>query len=232
MLSALRKITLTFLVSSLSYASFGQLDCSDSLKYRRVYMKRTHNVIGLTPSKARVTNGLALGLLFPLVYCEYMDSVRINGVYANVSPFTAMMGAMGLLMLPFNNNGGVVYSDSIREQIKMNSKKILVKHRLNGMSVGFVEMGENFSVQGIQVTAMAHGMEVLNGVSITGLLGHYKSFKGVMISGLVNGVDEGKGLQLGLINIAGKMNGVQIGLWNKIGKRGLPFININFTKKT
>ncbi|MFM7683772.1 MAG: LA_2272 family surface repeat-containing protein [Bacteroidota bacterium] len=36
---------------------------------------------------------------------------------------------------------------------------------------------------------------------------------------------------MGIINKTKRMNGIQIGLWNKIGKRGLPLINISFKKK-
>jgi hypothetical protein len=216
---------LTFV--SLTSAS-GQSDClDDSLKYKNVYMKRVHNVIGLVPSKARITNGWAIGWGASLDdYCINMDSIRINGLHTNVFFFQIAVAGMSLLMAPFQPKAllenfdvdTLTYSD------------LIIRHKLNGVSISLFEFGEQFSIQGLHVTAFFHNVDKLNGVSITSIASEYKHFNGVMISGIFNKTNRGKGLQIGLFNSATRMTGVQIGLWNRIGNRGFPLINMNFKR--
>lgn len=107
---------------------------------------------------------------------------------------------------------------------------LVIRHKLNGVSISLFEFGEQFLIQGLHLTAFFHNVDKLNGASITSIASTYKHFNGVMISGIFNKTNRGKGLQIGLINSATKMNGIQIGLWNRIGNKGLPFINMNFKK--
>jgi len=95
-------VTAIVIFASFTSAS-GQSDClDDSLKYKNVYMKRVHNVIGLVPSKARVTNGWAIGWEASLDnYCMHMDSIRINGLHTNVFLPQAYIAGMSLIMAPF-----------------------------------------------------------------------------------------------------------------------------------
>ncbi|ADR23421.1 hypothetical protein MATR_27290 [Marivirga tractuosa] len=213
--------------ASIASAS-GQSDClEDSVKYKNVYMERTHNVIGLVPSKARVTNGWAIGWEASLDnHCVHMDSIRINGLHTNVFLPQAYIAAMSLIMAPF-------YPRMLLENFDIDTltyDDLLIRHKLNGVSISLFEFGKQFAIQGLHVTAFFYNVDKLNGVSITSIAGKYKHFNGVMISGILNKTNNGKGLQIGLINSAAQLNGMQIGLWNRIGKRGFPLINMNFKK--
>lgn len=214
----------------LIFASFtsvrGQSDCLDNpLKYKNVYMKRVHNVIGLVPSKARVTNGWAIGWAASLDnHCIHMDSIRINGLHTNVFLPQAYIAGMSLVVAPF-------YPKMLLENFDVDTltyDDLVIRHKLNGVSISLFEFGEQFLIQGLHVTAFFHNVDKLNGLSITSIAGQYKHFNGVMISGILNKTNRGKGLQIGLINSAAKLNGIQIGLWNRIGEKGFPLINMNF----
>jgi hypothetical protein len=240
------------------------LDASKS----EVFLRNSRNGIGFIPSKKEVINGLALGLLTLDSTEPYVHSIRINGLYLNVSPVIPMgvgyAGATGVLMAVgalFDKNTYKKptevernYRDSIR-QIDPTLREGFGKHKVNGVAIGWMDFGEDFSVQGLQISAF-HFSDRLQGLSIAPLGSDYKELKGVMISGLFNvsykgtGVqlgffnswregnglqigalnfsDERVGVQIGLINSSKKMKGIQIGLWNRIGKRGLPFINMKF----
>ena len=201
---------------------FGQWNCSDSTKIRS-----HNNVIGFVPSNAKVTNGWAIGWNVGLVYCSYNDSVQINGLHTNISPLQFFFAAFMLPMLPFAllHEGFYLY----REHDNYDS---IIDKRLNGVSIGLFELGDDFCVQGLQITGLYHGMGKLNGLSITLGASSYQYFNGVMISGIQNKTKKGNGVQVGLTNKAKEMQGIQIGLWNKIGKRGLPIINMSFKNKS
>jgi len=235
------------------YSQSDSLDSSKDDDFRR----RTHNVVGFIPSKAHVTNGWAIGWAiidgYDMIdgYDLDRDSVRINGLYTNISPLPVFGFAMSLPYI-LNIFNPKTYKNLFSKDVSHNADSskyvnsipdsILGKHKMNGVSIGTLEIGDGFAFQGLQITALAHSADKLNGVSLTTLGSGYKQFKGVMISGLLNWTDSGTGLQLGLINrmdtgvglqvglinTSKKMRGVQIGLWNKIGNRGFPIINMRF----
>lgn len=209
--------------------SFGQFNCLDTTRFD-LNKQKFHNFVGLVPSNARVTNGWAIGWSTSVDdYCAYMTPIQINGLYTNISPLQIIVATMGVSM-------GIV-SLFMPETYKNNSPdttsydKITITHKLNGVSVGLFEQGEEFSVQGLQLTGLGHKMLKLNGVSLSVIASEYKHFNGLMISGIFNKTYKGKGVQIGLFNKTKRINGIQIGLWNKIGKRGLPLINMSFKKE-
>jgi hypothetical protein len=226
---SMNRFYLTALLCLYTLTSSGQLiNCFDAREAAR-YDRRVNNVIGLIPSKARVTNGLAVGWLNSLeanAWCR--DSLRINGVYMNVSPLQPILISMVAVMLPFALFSPATYEKWNWEYEPEHYDTIQMKHKLNGVAVSLMDEGDLFILQGIQVTLIGHSMGKLNGVSLTGLVCEYKFFNGLMIAGILNKGYKGKGLQIGLLNKAHDMRGVQIGLWNQIGKRGLPFINMKF----
>lgn len=185
--------------------------------------RKVRNVIGFMPSKVDAINGLALGYELTLgINEEKKDSVIINGLCINLAPMQIIFGAMAipyLISAPFSNSFS---SDTINPKFE---------NRLNGISIGIFESSDRYVIHGLQISGLFHKMYKLHGLSITLGAGVYNSFDGVMISGYINNTQKGKGLQIGLINKTESITGVQIGLWNKIGKRGLPIINMSFKKK-
>ena len=219
-----RIIFLLFFVTTIQINLFGQFNCLDSTED---YKNKTHNVIGLVPSKARVTNGWAIGWSTDISHCAYMDSIRVNGLYTNISPFQMFIAGSAIVMTPF-----VLF---MPETYKKNEyfweyDSTSINNQINGVSIGLFEVGEDFCMQGVQVTALYHNMGKLNGFSITLVGTDYQYLNGVMVSGIFNKTKKGNGLQIGLVNMAKEMRGVQIGLWNVNQKRKLPLINWNFKR--
>lgn len=207
--------------------TYGQSDCLDSIKYKTVYMKRIHNVVGFVPSKARVTNGWAIGWSVSVDdYCVNMDSIRINGVHTNISPIQAFVGGTGVLMALFQPK-------ELLHAFRADTSTIddlAIRHKLNGVSISLLEFGEEFSFQGVQITGLVNKVDKVNGLSVSTLISDNVHFNGVTISALHNRTNNGRGAQIALINNATRLRGVQIGLWNRIGKRSLPLINMSFKK--
>ncbi|HVU58693.1 MAG TPA: hypothetical protein VHD83_26720 [Puia sp.] len=63
---------------------------------------------------------------------------------------------------------------------------------------------------------------------ITGTQHLTDNFKGVVICGTCNRAIQGRGVQVGLLNVCKHLKGVQIGLWNVNSRRKLPLINWSF----
>lgn len=212
------------------------MNYSDSLTLVADSSRRVRNIIGFVPSKASTINGWAVGWVFALDYhAEEKKSVRINGLYTNIGPIQALIIAFSpAFMSDFPKH--ILRADSVWLDYTY------FNHRLNGVSIGIYEAADEFSIQGLQVTALFQRVGKMNGLSITGIASVYEKLNGVMISGIYNSTATGNGIQLGVFNIASKINGIQIGLfnncftmkgiqiglWNKIGKRGFPFINFSF----
>ncbi|MFZ2906522.1 MAG: hypothetical protein WAZ98_10000 [Cyclobacteriaceae bacterium] len=238
----------------------------DTSKYD-IFLRNSRNGIGFIPSKKEVINGLTIAGLTLDSIEPSQDSVIVNGVYLNVSPIMPMGVAYGGVMGVIMGVGALFerdtykkatdaerhYRDSIR-QIDPTLREGFGEHKVKGVAISWMDMGEDFSIQGVQISAF-HFADRLQGLSIAPIGSDYKELKGVMISGLFNvsykgtgtqigffnswrkgkglqiGVfslsEERVGVQIGLVNLTGKMKGIQIGLWNKIGKRSLPFINMS-----
>ena len=216
---------LFFFFTTIQTDLFGQINCLDSTRMEK-YKNKTRNIIGLAPSNARVTNGWAIGWSTSLdCYCAYMDSIRINGLHTNISPFQIGVAGMTIAMTPFALFSSETYKKNEYFWVYDSTK---INNQLNGISIGLFELTDNFCMQGLQVTALYTHMGKINGFSITLGASDYQYLNGFMISGVFNKTKKGKGLQMGLINVAKEMQGIQIGLWNKIGRRGFPIINMCF----
>ena len=213
---------------SLSLSSVrGQSDTVDSTNVENADEQKTNNVIGFVPSKASVTNGWAIG--WTAAFDDYpseTNSIRINGLHTNFLFVQAYVAVAAITMMPFQPKELFYVFQSDTDTYD----DLVIKHKMNGLSISFLELGEQFSVQGLQITGLFHFVDKLNGVSITSLGSHYTHFNGVMISGIHNRTNRGRGAQIGLINTATKLNGVQVGLWNRIGNRGFPLINMSLKR--
>lgn len=225
----IKNIILAILCTFSAKESFGQFNCFDSTKIYENHFK-INNGVGMIPSNARVTNGLGIGWSTSLDYCADMDSVKINGLYSNISPFQVIVAGMVIMMSPFALFSKETYQKGVKDDTPYDD--IYEKHQINGVSIGLFELGEEFTVQGVQITGLWHSMNKLNGVSLTSIISDYKHFNGVSICGIYNRTYKGTGVQIGLINKAEKLEGVQIGLWNIIGDRGFPLIHIGRTTET
>ena len=206
---------------------FGQFDfCPDTTKMED-YKTKTRNVIGLVPSKARVTNGWAIGWSTGLdTYCDCsMENIRINGLHTNVSPFQMFVACVTVMMSPFALFIPETYQ---KNENFWDYDTVSINNQLNGVAIGLFEVSDDFCMQGVQITALYHSLGKLNGFSANLVYSDYQYLNGVMISGVYNKTKKGKGLQIGLVNMAKEMRGVQIGLWNVNQKRKLPLINWNF----
>ncbi len=219
---------LTIILLFISTNIFGQSNCLDSTLIE-INKRKSHNFIGFVPSNARTTNGWAIGWSTSVSdYCASMDSIRINGLYTNISPFQVIVASMGVIMGAASLFMPNKYKQNSRDTVSYDI--LLSNHQLNGMSVGLFEHGEEFTMQGFQMSVVGHKMDKLNGISLTLITSEYKHSNGLMISGIYNKAYKVKGVQIGLINKAKKMKGIQIGLWNKIGDRAYPLINMKFKK--
>jgi hypothetical protein len=220
---------LSFIFTILVFTVHGQSNCQDSTKFES-YKNKTHHIIGLIPCNARVTNGLSIGWSTSIDdYCAYMNSIRINGVYINASPLQVLMAGMGLVMIPF-----ALLMPKTYKNLQPDTSIYVVTsegNQLNGLGISLFEVGEDFTFNGLHIPILTNNSGNLNGVSTSLIYNKYRNFSGVMLTILYNNTIDGKGIQIGLINNAKRMTGIQIGLWNKIGKRGLPFINMSFKKK-
>lgn len=215
------------------FECLGQFRCEDTAAVNK--LRKVNNGIGFIPSKATVTNGLAVNWSYALDgYCDYRDSLQINGLYLNIGPFPAVVAGFSAPLLLFY----------VKEALRMDSvpETYTAKHQLNGLAIGLLEMGDDFSFRGLSVVATYQIYSEMRGVSISGLMSRSNVLNGVSVAGLntqtgvgnglqvalINSAVEIRGIQIGLSNSAYRMRGVQIGLWNRIGKRGLPLLNFSF----
>ncbi len=192
---------------------------------------RTANGFALMPFKADQVNGLGFSWGFGNIDWDYgnmekdIPYLKVNGLHTYTSPLQLLGAAFVAFHLPFIMLSSDFWTDTI------SSKEPYYGYQngeINGASIAFWETGESMAMNGVQISLLYHKFEFLRGFSFTSLSAQYDELKGVMISGISNDITTGSGVQLALINKADDLKGVQIGLWNKIGKRGLPFINIGF----
>jgi hypothetical protein len=180
--------------------------------------------IGFIPSRTQKIYGWAIGWL--VLGQGKVDSIRIDGIYTNLSPLAALTALIALpyiLTKPFD-----VFKNTSDTSYILKQE---IENKINGISLSIFEGSSNFCVNGIQVSGLVIAMYKLKGISMSVGSSEYQSFSGVMLSGLYNYTDKGRGLQIGLVNHSDQLIGIQIGLWNKIGNRAFPFLNFNFKSK-
>ncbi|MBU0937169.1 MAG: hypothetical protein KKC64_16250 [Spirochaetes bacterium] len=67
----------------------------------------------------------------------------------------------------------------------------------------------------------------MRGIQTAGILNTSGSFSGVQVSGVINQTGKGKGLMIGLVNVADELDGIAIGLVNNI-KNGVRDVAIDY----
>jgi hypothetical protein len=223
----MKKVLSIIFLLSFTSSVFTQTKNDSTVNIKSSCTPRIRNVIGFVPSKADKINGWTIGWLLLEENNNECDSVIINGFYTNISPAQIA----GVMLIPYMIAAPFELKAKELKMCNLDTNRIIIENKINGISIGILEIADWYVVNGIQISGLTHSMYKLNGLSISLGESFYDSFKGVMISGLLNQTVDGKGLQIGLVNSSKNMTGVQIGLWNRIGNRGLPIINMSFRKK-
>lgn len=185
--------------------------------------------IWFNPSRANEIDGISIsGFISP--YLFKADSLKIRGINIGIEPtwvFAAPFIVVGALTSPFNKHINKVRVDSLNQT---DSAKSLVK--ITGLNIGICgsTIIDN-NVNGLSLNVIGAEGNLHNGVSITLGANAFYKFNGISIAGLMNTSEKGSVVQISLFNYCTDCIGLQIGLWNKMGKRRLPFLNINLRKK-
>ncbi len=193
---------------------------------------RTANGFALMPFEANCVNGFGFSWSLGNIDFDYgtmeneIPYLKVNGLHTYTSPLQPLAAAFIVFHLPFAIfQDGIITKDTSLNKIPYYGYQ---DGEINGASIAFWETGERMAMNGFQISLLYHNFEILKGLSISFLSAKYLEANGVMITGISNYIENGSGLQVALLNHAENFKGVQFGLWNKIGKRGLPLINIGF----
>lgn len=172
--------------------------------------------IWFSPSNANKVRGINIGL-------QTMnfngDPLTVNGVNLNADLMSLLVGSVAFLYMPFDN-ALINLPDSADISAVVNT--------VRGLSLSFGGLMGNNQVNGVSINGGFFSAIRTRGLIITGSQNLIDDFRGVIISALRNRTSQGKGVQIGLLNICKHLKGVQIGLWNVNDKRRLPFINWSF----
>ncbi|MBO9732584.1 MAG: hypothetical protein J7623_28330 [Chitinophaga sp.] len=218
----LQRVSLSLLFLCLYVGAAAQdstLQQQDSLP-RKHY---TRSVVWTAPvSKSTTINGVALSLM--TVVDSYKDTLVVQGLNVEVAPlqaFFTMFAIAGGAINPFAKDEP---GDTLHDTDSRGNE--LVK----GLSLS--AGGLMADMKGLGINGLMTMGKRTDGVQISGIINAYNVSNGVAIAGLCNATTTGKGLQIGLINMAKEGRFVQIGLINRIGKRIIPFFNCSLKKKT
>jgi len=200
--------------------------------------------IWFTPSYTNEIDGLSLSAWTTTMPTE-LDTLKINGMNLGVEvqwTLLSMAAAQGVILLPFMAADALftkkdtttihkepAHRNECSRKCPSPDSSIII---INGFNLGILGSPiEANKINGLNICGIGTYSSKLSGISVTGLATVSDDFEGVCISGLVNHTKRGRGLQIGVANFSTDFQGVQIGLWNKIGKIGLPFINVRFKKR-
>lgn len=142
--------------------SYGQFNCNDTARFE-INKQKVHNVIGLVPSNARVTNGWAIGWSTLVSdYCAYMTPIRINGLYTNISPFQLFVAGMGIGM------GAVaLFMPKTYKNINVDTASydsIIITHKFNGLMISGI-YNKAYKGNGLQI-GLINKTKKMNGIQI------------------------------------------------------------------
>jgi hypothetical protein len=204
------------------YDKNATLNCEEgvALEAPPPYPIGRRDVVWFTPSNARKINGINLGIQSLGLN---RDSVTISGLNLNLDMVTAMF----TIYLPFIPRDSMHRIRNMPDTIDYRD----AKDKIYGLSIsgGGVLGGR---IHGAAFNGLLCVLTVSKGICVTGLINRIDEFQGLAVGGLGNRSIKGTGLQIGLVNKCKHLRGIQIGLWNENGKRKLPIINWNFSKKT
>jgi hypothetical protein len=189
-----------------------QEDCPDIVPEKFIRKKG----VWFSPTNANEVRGVNIGI-------QTMNArggpLSIDGLNLNADILSFFLGIMALPQVPFNNS--LVNMPDSADTSSVASK-------IKGVSVSVGGLAGGNETNGVSINGGIFMAVESKGVVLTGSQNIIDNFKGAVFSLLRNKSIEGKGLQLGLLNVCKHMKGIQIGLWNVNSKRKLPFINWSF----
>ena len=194
------------------YRGITDINCDDTVTNKFI----SKQGIWFSPSNANMVRGVNVGLQTMNLNG---DPLTINGVNLNADLLSLLVGSMGLFYIPFGN--ALI---NLPDSAELSS----IVNTVRGLSLSFGGLMGNNQVHGVSINVGIFSAIKTKGVIITGSQNLIDDFRGVAISALRNRASQGKGVQIGLLNICKHLKGVQIGLWNVNSKRKLPFINWSF----
>lgn len=206
---------------------FSLIFSSNAAAQKKIKPKRpsTRNGVWFAPTRAKIINGISLSSLSSDMFYEN-DSVKINGLNIEADP-------VAFMLLPYIFGGAINvfkdYKDTTGKKMafwEMN-KSYRTSNQMNGISISLVGATER-NYNGIAINGLANYGSKINGISVGGIMSSFYKFRGISIAGIANYAYRGTGIQIGILNKCIECKGLQIGLLNKMGKRTLPFINMNF----
>jgi len=187
-------------------------ECSDTAAKKFISKKG----IWFSPSDANEVHGVNIGIQ---TMNAGGDPLSIHGVNLSADLLSLIGGMIALFYVPFGN-AMINLPDSGDVSGIVNTVKGL------SISAGGL-IGDN-QVNGVSINGGIFTAIKTKGLVVTGSQNLIDDFKGVVVSVLRNRSSQGKGIQIGLLNVCKHMKGIQIGLWNVNSKRKLPFINWSF----
>jgi hypothetical protein len=187
-------------------------------------------VVWITPvAKNTTINGMAIG--FMAIPWIHADSLKINGLNAEISPFGFIAGIYalaGTFMSPFGRD--TVDAGDLGSNKVFPTEDDWSATTIKGISVSFGGLVRNSKLSGVSINGITCFTNQTSGFEVTGVMNLHYSFRGLVVAGLRNKVTTGRGLQIALINTCKSGRVVQLGLINKIGKRVVPLINFSSGK--
>lgn len=186
-----------------------------------------------TPArKHTLVKGLALGLSAN----PWTDSTSVNikGLNVELGPMGLVMGLWGTVIGLAGHRDRVTgkrtsffryYDDSLA------TDDAKYPTYVSGLSISLLGLTGTHN-KGLFLNGLAAEAREMKGVQFSGMLNMTDEMDGVSAALLANVAIKANGVQIGLINNCRSGNLLQIGLFNRIGKRVIPFVNFNITKRT
>lgn len=200
---------LSFFLSSLALSA--QETIKDSVKQKR-------DGLVLIPSTAPNCFGLSLGPLGSEVWCGLPYYKKSHGI-------TNQIIGQGAFWMFQSLNTYHRLGDEIKDPVPIDTMKKYDQLRAIHKGLIISTLGAfDTKVNGLVISPFFGSGQTLNGLSINLIRNQYLFVNGIEL-GLINEAGKVNGLQLGLINKTSELNGLQIGLWNVNEKRKLPILN-------
>jgi hypothetical protein len=167
--------------------------------------------VWFTPTNVNEIRGVNIGALTLTLNNGPLD---IRGVNLNADVASFFLGAF-FLPYVFDNSFA-----NMPDTVEMD-----MKGGIRGLSISGGGLFNSGKMYGLGINGIMFFSDEIRGMVITGMQSQCQKFSGIMISGLRNKSVNGKGIQIGLLNVCRNLKGIQIGLWNINSKRKLPFFN-------
>jgi len=196
-----------------AYRSINPPACEDTSKKASPIIRKW---VWITPSNANKIKGVNIGLV-----TENLGGkpLAINGVNLNADVLTVFFTIYAVLSIR-STSSLINMPDTI--------SRSNIRDTVTGLSLSGGGLAGDTQMKGVSINGLTCAVIEAKGLVITGTQNITDAFKGVEICGLRNKAIQGRGVQIGLLNICKHLKGIQLGLWNVNSKRKLPIINWSF----